>query len=65
MGESSARTSHQDTVNVRQYDQLNVNPDDPKTAKQSDELKKIIEHEDNKSIFEQPGKDKKLSPFRN
>ncbi len=62
MGESSARTSHQDTVNVRQYDQLNVNPDEPKTAKQSDVLKKIAEHKDNKSIFEQPGKDKKLYP---
>ncbi len=62
MGESSARTSHQDTVNVRQYDQLNVNPDEVKTAKQSDELKKIIEHKENKSIFEQPGKDKKLYP---
>ncbi len=32
MGESSARASHQDTVNVRQYDQLNVNPDETKTA---------------------------------
>uniref|UniRef100_A0A8C1M204 Microtubule actin crosslinking factor 1 n=1 Tax=Cyprinus carpio TaxID=7962 RepID=A0A8C1M204_CYPCA len=62
-GESSARTSHQDTVNVRQYDQLNVNPDDAKTAKQSDEPKKIVEHKENKRIFEQPGKDKKLYPL--
>ncbi len=62
MGESSARASHQDTVNVRQYDQLNVNPDETKTATQSDELKKIVEHKENKSIFEQPGKDEKLYP---
>ncbi|XP_016105079.1 microtubule-actin cross-linking factor 1-like [Sinocyclocheilus grahami] len=62
MGESSARTSHLDTVNVGQYDQLNINPDEAKTAKQSDELKKIVEHKENKRIFEQPGKDKKLYP---
>uniref|UniRef100_A0A673K2E1 Microtubule-actin cross-linking factor 1-like n=1 Tax=Sinocyclocheilus rhinocerous TaxID=307959 RepID=A0A673K2E1_9TELE len=62
IGESSARTSHQDTVNVGQYDQLYINPDEAKTAKQSDELKKIVAHKENKRIFEQPGKDKKLYP---
>uniref|UniRef100_A0A671N7S8 Microtubule-actin cross-linking factor 1-like n=1 Tax=Sinocyclocheilus anshuiensis TaxID=1608454 RepID=A0A671N7S8_9TELE len=57
-----AHTSLQDTVNVRQYDQLNVKPDEAKTAKQPEELNKMVEHEENKIIFYQPGNDEKLYP---
>ncbi|XP_016296211.1 microtubule-actin cross-linking factor 1-like [Sinocyclocheilus anshuiensis] len=62
MSEGSAHTSLQDTVNVRQYDQLNVKPDEAKTAKQPEELNKMVEHEENKIIFYQPGNDEKLYP---
>uniref|UniRef100_A0A671NAY2 Microtubule-actin cross-linking factor 1-like n=1 Tax=Sinocyclocheilus anshuiensis TaxID=1608454 RepID=A0A671NAY2_9TELE len=47
---------------VLQYDQLNVKPDEAKTAKQPEELNKMVEHEENKIIFYQPGNDEKLYP---
>ncbi|XP_059365706.1 microtubule-actin cross-linking factor 1, isoforms 1/2/3/4 isoform X14 [Carassius carassius] len=62
MSESSAHTSLKDTVNVGQYDQLNVKPDEALAAKHPEEVKKMVEHKENKIIFYQPGKDKKLFP---
>ncbi|KTF95278.1 hypothetical protein cypCar_00002956 [Cyprinus carpio] len=62
MSESSAHTSLQDTENIRQYDQLNVKPDEAMAAKQQKQLKKMVEHKENKRIFYQPGKDEKLYP---
>uniref|UniRef100_A0A672SX36 Microtubule actin crosslinking factor 1 n=1 Tax=Sinocyclocheilus grahami TaxID=75366 RepID=A0A672SX36_SINGR len=47
---------------IKQYDQLNVKPDEAKTAKQPEELKEMVEYEENKIIFYQPGKDEKLYP---
>ncbi|KAL0166143.1 hypothetical protein M9458_037987, partial [Cirrhinus mrigala] len=46
MSESNAHISLQDTVNVQRYDQLKVKPDEAKTAKQSEEIKKMAEHEE-------------------
>uniref|UniRef100_A0A8C1JDT6 Microtubule actin crosslinking factor 1 n=1 Tax=Cyprinus carpio TaxID=7962 RepID=A0A8C1JDT6_CYPCA len=41
---------------------LNVKPDEAMAAKQPEELKKMVEHKENKRIFYQPGKDEKLYP---
>lgn len=54
--ESSAHSSIQDTVKLVQYDQLNAKSDEAKTAKQSEELKKMVEQEVNKDVFDKPEK---------
>uniref|UniRef100_A0A8C1ULA5 Microtubule actin crosslinking factor 1 n=1 Tax=Cyprinus carpio TaxID=7962 RepID=A0A8C1ULA5_CYPCA len=41
---------------------LNVKPDEAMAAKQPEQLKKMVEHKENKRIFYQPGKDEKLYP---
>lgn len=60
--ESSAHSSIQDTVKLVKYNQLNVKSDEAKTAKQSEEQKKMVEQEVNKDVFDKPDKDEKLDP---
>uniref|UniRef100_A0A9J7X0M8 Microtubule-actin cross-linking factor 1-like n=1 Tax=Cyprinus carpio carpio TaxID=630221 RepID=A0A9J7X0M8_CYPCA len=43
-------------------EKLNVKPDEAMAAKQQKQLKKMVEHKENKRIFYQPGKDEKLYP---
>uniref|UniRef100_A0A671QTD4 Microtubule-actin cross-linking factor 1-like n=1 Tax=Sinocyclocheilus anshuiensis TaxID=1608454 RepID=A0A671QTD4_9TELE len=64
MGETIERTEEYLAPSTRKGLNLTVpfQTNEAKTAKQSDELKKIVEHKENKRIFEQPGKDKKLYP---
>ncbi|XP_051519307.1 microtubule-actin cross-linking factor 1-like isoform X11 [Myxocyprinus asiaticus] len=68
MDESSAHSSFQDTSKLRQCDHLNVKSDQSqllKTAKQSEELKEMVEQEVKKNIFDQHDKvinTEKLNP---